>query len=107
MSAVFEQPSLWRRAGRIFDGFDGPLMTAILLLAGIGLVVMYSAGFDHGTRFVDHARNMGIALAVLFIVAQVPPHRLMALAVPLYTVGVVLLWPRRCSASPRRARRAG
>jgi rod shape determining protein RodA len=91
MSAVFEQPSLWRRAGRIFDGFDGPLMSAILLLAGIGLVVMYSAGFDHGTRFVDHGRNMGIALAVLFLVAQVPPHRLMSLAVPLYTVGVALL----------------
>jgi len=23
---------------------------------------MYSAGFDHGTRFVDHGRNMLIAL---------------------------------------------
>jgi rod shape determining protein RodA len=91
MSAVFEQPSLWRRATRIFRGFDGPLMAAIGILAAIGLVVMYSAGFDHGTRFVDHARNMGIALAVLFLVAQVPPHRLMALAVPLYTVGLALL----------------
>jgi rod shape determining protein RodA len=91
VSAVFEQPPPWRRAGRIFAGFDGPLMLAIVLLAGIGLLVMYSAGFDHGTRFVDHGRNMGIALAVLFLVAQVPPHRLMALAVPLYALGVALL----------------
>jgi rod shape determining protein RodA len=36
---------------------------------------MYSAGFDHGTRFVDHGRNMLLALGVLFVVAQVPPQR--------------------------------
>ena len=52
---------------------------------------MYSAGFDHGTRFVDHGRNMLLALALLFVVAQVPPQRLMALAVPLYALGVALL----------------
>jgi rod shape determining protein RodA len=91
VSAVFEQPSLWRRAGRIFQGFDGPLMAAIVWLGAIGLVVMYSAGFDHGTRFVDHARNFALALTVMFVVAQVPPQRLMQLAVPLYTVGVALL----------------
>jgi rod shape determining protein RodA len=52
---------------------------------------MYSAGYDHGTRFVDHGRNMLLALLVLFVVAQVPPQRLMALAVPLYLLGVLLL----------------
>jgi rod shape determining protein RodA len=52
---------------------------------------MYSAGFDHGTRFVDHGRNMLIALAMLVIVAQIPPHRLMTLAPALYTAGVALL----------------
>jgi rod shape determining protein RodA len=91
MSAVFEQAPLWRRAARIFQGFDGLLMTAIVWLGAIGLVVMYSAGFDHGTRFVDHARNFALALTVMFIVAQVPPQRLMQLAVPLYTLGVALL----------------
>ncbi|MFM8770265.1 MAG: rod shape-determining protein RodA, partial [Rubrivivax sp.] len=44
-----------------------------------------------GTRFVDHSRNLLIALGVLFVVAQVPPQRLMALAVPLYLLGVALL----------------
>ena len=52
---------------------------------------MYSSGFDHGTRFADHGRNMLIALGILFVVAQVPPQRLMSLAVPLYVLGVVLL----------------
>jgi len=91
MNAVFERPPIWRRAARVFVGFDGPLMGAIAWLAAIGLVAMYSAGFDHGTRFVDHGRNMLIALAVLFLVAQVPPQKLERLAVPLYTLGVLLL----------------
>ena len=91
MNAVFERPPLWMRLYRIFGGFDGPLMLAITLLAVIGLVAMYSAGYDHGTRFVDHGRNMLLALGVLFMVAQVPPHKLQQLAAPLYGVGVALL----------------
>ncbi|MCR5884722.1 rod shape-determining protein RodA [Rhizobacter sp. J219] len=91
MSIVFEKPSLWNRIKPIFTGFDGPLLFAILWLAGLGLVTMYSAGFDHGTRFVDHGRNMLIAFAILFVVAQVPPQKLMRLAVPLYAAGVLLL----------------
>jgi rod shape determining protein RodA len=91
MNAVFDKPSLWQRVRPVFTGFDGPLIFAMLWLASFGLVTMYSAGFDHGTRFVDHGRNMLLALAILFIVAQVPPQRLMSLAMPLYSVGVALL----------------
>jgi len=91
MSAVFDQPTLWQRVKPILFGFDGPLTTAVLILAAFGLVTMYSAGFDHGTRFVDHGRNMLLALVILWAAAQVPPNRLMALAIPIYTVGVALL----------------
>jgi rod shape determining protein RodA len=91
MNAVFERPPLWMRLYRVFGGFDGPLLLAITLLAAIGLLAMYSAGYDHGTRFVDHGRNMLLALGVLFLVAQVPPHKLQQLAAPLYTAGVALL----------------
>jgi rod shape determining protein RodA len=91
MNAVFEQPSWPHRAARVFSGFDGPLFLAIGLLAAIGLVVMYSAGYDSGTRFADHGRNMLIALVVIFFLAQVPPQKLEQLAVPLYLLGVVLL----------------
>ncbi len=91
MAAVFDKPSLWQRVTPIFQGFDGLLAFAILLLAATGLMTMYSVGFDHGTRFAAHSRNMMLAAGVLFIVAQVPPQRLMALAVPMYIVGVLLL----------------
>ena len=91
MNAAFEHPSPWQRLRPVFSGFDGPLALSILVLATIGLVVMYSAGYDHGTRFADHGRNMLLGLAVLFVTAQVSPQRLERIAVPLYTVGVVLL----------------
>ncbi len=91
MAAVFDKPSLWQRISPIFRGFDAPLALAILILAAAGLLTMYSVGFDHGTRFATHGRNMLLAALVLFIVAQVPPQRLMALAVPMYVVGVMLL----------------
>ena len=91
MAVVFDKPTLLQRVAPIFQGFDGPLFVAVLLLAGIGLITMYSVGFDHGTRFTSHGRNMLLAAAVMFIVAQVPPQRLMSLAVPVYTIGVVLL----------------
>lgn len=91
MSANFEQPGPWQRVRPLLLGFDGPLALVVGLLAAIGLVTMYSAGFDNGTRFIDHGRNMLLALAALWVVAQIPPQRLMALAVPLYALGVALL----------------
>lgn len=91
MSFVFERPSPLRRLSSWFSGFDGPLAFAVFMLVCAGLLIMYSSGYDHGTRFEDHARNMLIAGFIMFVVAQVPPQRLMALAVPLYILGVTLL----------------
>ena len=75
----------------MLQGFDGLLAFAVFLLVCAGLLIMYSSGYDHGTRFVDHGRNMLIAGFIMFVVAQIPPQRLMLLAVPLYVTGVTLL----------------
>ncbi len=91
MAQQFGSISLRRRIAPWFAGFDGPLAFAVFMLACAGMLIMFSAGFDHGTRFEDHGRNMLIAATIMFVVAQVPPQRLMALAVPLYVLGVALL----------------
>ena len=91
MATVFDKPSLYHRTLPLLQGFDGLLALAVFLLACAGLVIMYSSGYDHGTRFADHGRNMLIAGAILFVVAQVSPQRLMLFAVPLYVAGVALL----------------
>ncbi len=91
MATTFDKPTLAQRILPLFQGFDGWLMGVVLLLAGAGLLAMYSSGYDHGTRFSDHGRNMLIAVSILFVVAQIPPQKLMAMAVPLYALGVALL----------------
>ncbi|MDE1997533.1 MAG: rod shape-determining protein RodA [Burkholderiales bacterium] len=91
MNRVFDKPPLWRRILPIFQGFDWPLLLVVVTMCVIGLVTMYSAGYDNGTRFGDQSRNMILAAGVMFLVAQVPPQRLQAMAVPLYALGVFLL----------------
>jgi rod shape determining protein RodA len=91
VSAAFESGSVWRRLRPMWTGFDGWLGFAVLLLAVAGLLTMYSAGYDQGTRFPDHVRNMALACVVLFLASQVPPQQLMRLAIPLYVVGLILL----------------
>jgi rod shape determining protein RodA len=91
MPVVIKNPAWPTRLAPWLVGFDGPLVFAVVMLACAGLATMYSVGFDHGTRFFDHGRNMLIAAVVMFVVAQVSPQRLMAMAVPMYTVGVALL----------------
>jgi rod shape determining protein RodA len=88
---AFDKPTPWEHIRPLFLGYDLWLTLVVVMLAAAGLLTMYSAGFDHGTRFVDHGRNMLIAAAIMIVVAQIPPHRLMDLAVPLYVVGVALL----------------
>jgi rod shape determining protein RodA len=91
MAAVFDKPSLVQRVAPMLQGFDGPLAFAVFLLACAGMLTMYSSGFDHGVRFFDHGRNMALAGLIMFVVAQIPPQRLMSFAVPIYVIGVGLL----------------
>ena len=91
MGSVIQKPTLLQRTSHLLKGFDGPLAFAVFMLACAGLLIMYSSGYDHGTRFLDHGRNMLLAGFIMFVVAQMPPQKLMAWAVPIYTVGVILL----------------
>ncbi len=91
MTSRFDQPPWWHRLRPLITSYDWPLLAVVLALGAAGMVTMYSVGFDHGTRFVDHGRNMLLALLVMLVVGQVPPQRLLALAVPLYSLGVALL----------------
>ncbi|MBS3935370.1 MAG: rod shape-determining protein RodA [Sulfuritalea sp.] len=63
-------------------------MALIGLLLAVGLIAMASAA---PARLATVLTHIGIALVVMRVVAQIPPQRLMQLALPLYLLGVVLL----------------
>lgn len=84
-------PSI-RRLGRLLTAhLDQPLLGATLLLMGTGLVVLYSASNASMFRVSGQFTNMLIALCVMWAFANIPPHYLMRLAVPVYTLGLLLL----------------
>ena len=91
MATQIGKYSVFQRITPMVLGFDTVLGFAVLILALAGLLSIFSSGYADGQRFWDHGRNMLLATAIMFVVAQIPPQRLMALAVPLYTVGLALL----------------
>jgi rod shape determining protein RodA len=70
---------------------DGILLTLVLLLLGISLAVVASASGQSPARISGHLINIGLALGVMVVMANVPPHILSKVGPPLYVAGVVLL----------------
>ena len=91
MATQLGKYSVFQRITPMVLGFDAVLGFAVLALALTGLVSIFSSGYSDGQRFWDHGRNMLLACIIIVVVAQIPPQRMMALAVPVYTVGLALL----------------
>ncbi len=70
---------------------DPFLMAVITTLLGIGMVVLFSASGANLSRVAGQLLNVGIAVTVMWIAANVPPQHLARLAVPVYAVGLTLL----------------
>ncbi|MCC6211463.1 MAG: rod shape-determining protein RodA [Burkholderiales bacterium] len=81
-----------RRLGaRLAQGIDGPLLGLSLALVALGLATLFSASYEVPGRVAAQAINLAVALAAMWIVAQVPPQTLMRFAVPAYVLGLALL----------------
>jgi rod shape determining protein RodA len=81
-----------RRLGRFLTGhLDQPLLGGALLLMLTGLVVLYSASNGSVTRVSAQFVNVVIAVGVLWAFANIPPHYLMRLSVPVYLLGLLML----------------
>ncbi|WP_374602406.1 rod shape-determining protein RodA [Niveibacterium sp.] len=76
---------LWRRIAAPIDPF---LFSLLMMLIGFTTVVQLSASPD---RIQAQLINTGVALAVMWVVANISPQRLQTLALPLYVMGVLLL----------------
>jgi rod shape determining protein RodA len=58
---------------------------------GFGLATIYSATIYANDRTIAQLMNLCAGLLSMWIAAQLPPQKLMRLAVPLYIAGVILL----------------
>lgn len=83
--------ALRERLGRLLSALDPVLLAIMLLLLSLATLVMASATADFAHRFEAHLVNVAVALVVMLVVAQIPPLRLMQLALPFYVLGVLLL----------------
>ena len=70
---------------------DLPLLVALFALAGVGMIVLYSAGGRDSQLVARHAVRLLIAFGVMLVLAQVNPRHLFYWTPWLYAFGVVLL----------------
>ncbi|NRA55035.1 MAG: rod shape-determining protein RodA [Gammaproteobacteria bacterium] len=78
--------SFWHRIH-----LDIPLLLGLLLLMGVSLIVIYSASGASIGLVKRQALHIVISLAVMFVVAQIPPDTIRRWALPLFTFGVAML----------------
>ncbi len=74
--------------GRHLDPFLGAVVGVLL---AIGLVVLYSASGESFSRVGQQLVNIGVAVGVMWVAANIPPQQLLRLAVPVYVTGLALL----------------
>lgn len=82
---------LWLQLRSTIAVFDGPFISMFLGIAVLSSLIVYSAAFDFPGRFLDHVRNLGIAILIMWVVAQINPSILQRVAVPLFLLGLLLL----------------
>jgi rod shape determining protein RodA len=79
---------LFAYLGRHIDNY---LLAAISALLVVGLLTLYSASGESFARVGAQLLNIGVAVTVMWLAANVPPHYLLRLALPVYVLGLLLL----------------
>jgi len=89
-----EIPLYEPRAGRSWAQrlhIDLPLLFGLMLLSGVAVVVLYSAGGQKIDMVFRQLGRLGLAMGIMLAVAQIHPRYLRLYSPALYLVGVLLL----------------
>jgi rod shape determining protein RodA len=78
-------------AERFTAKIDGPLFVIVCALLLLGILTLYSASFEQPGRVAAQGLNIVIALAVMWLAAQVHPLALMRYAVPAFLLVLLML----------------
>jgi len=79
---------LWQRFTMHLDWL---LLLGISLLMMLSLMILYSASEGNWVRVSGQGANIVVALACMWVIANLPLHYLMRTAVPIYFLGMALL----------------
>lgn len=71
---------------------DAPLLGALVVLAGIGLVTLYSAADQEFDIVLKQLARLGVAFGVMFLVAQLSPETLRRWTPWLFGAGLLMLF---------------
>ncbi|MEN8168290.1 MAG: rod shape-determining protein RodA [Pseudomonadota bacterium] len=74
-----------------FLHLDLPLLSGLLLLAGVGLVILYSAGDQNMGLVRGQAIRLGLAFAAMALLAQIHPDDLRRWSPWLFVAGICML----------------
>lgn len=74
-----------------FWHLDPPLVISLMVLCGLSLVILYSAGGENMALLVRQAVRIAIAFAVMFAMAQVSPETLSRWSPYVFAAGLALL----------------
>ncbi len=93
MIELIRNPILYRKEllRRLMAHLDVILLIAIGLLMLVSLVLLYSASDSNWMRVLGQFINIVVAFAAMWVVANMPLHYLMRMAVPIYVLGMALL----------------
>jgi rod shape determining protein RodA len=78
----------WEALTRRIDTW---LFAAAAAIVMVGLVTLYSATDQSLARVQSQATSLGLALVLMWVVANIAPEKLARIALPLYAVAVALL----------------
>jgi len=82
----FEQQSLSQRLH-----LDVPLCFGLLVLCGLGLMVLYSAGGEDISILIRQATRLAFAFVLMFLVAQLPPAVIERWSLWIFLIGITML----------------
>jgi rod shape determining protein RodA len=82
----FEQQSLSQRLH-----LDVPLCFGLLVLCGLGLMVLYSAGGEDIGILIRQATRLAFAFALMFLVAQLTPAVIERWSLWIFLIGIAML----------------
>jgi rod shape determining protein RodA len=86
----FKPPTL---IDRLFDKLhiDIPLFVLLLLISGLSLVILYSAGNKEIDLLIRQVFRVGLAFFIMAVLAHINPYQFKRYSVLLFGIGIILL----------------